>query len=140
MASLLTASITTDIDPFRDLALNACRMHQIDPDLVFADRCATACELNTQMAHHAHDLALQMAESAQRFWASSPAQPPGLTANNLTAGLQSSGFQRIAIQYTETGLNDGPIALARRPRSGKLRAEITAVKSAGQPHIESAPE
>lgn len=214
------------------IVLNACKIHHIEPDLVFADRCATACELNAQMAHHAqvhikiiqgditaldippvdvvvahsflpffdgvarqqvldtwfrlcrnegqllmsnvlksdeqewqtntspdaipqlkldliqraqaaghaHDLVMQMAESAQRFWSSSPAQPPGLTADNLTAGLHSAGFQHVAIQYTDAGLNDGPIALAKHTRKGKLRAEITAVKSAGQTHCEVTPD
>lgn len=41
-----------------------------------------------------------------------------------------SGFHRVSIQYTDSDLNDGPIALARHHRTGKLRAEITAVKAA----------
>lgn len=35
------------------IALKACRSAGFEPDIVFADRCATACELNARMAMHA---------------------------------------------------------------------------------------
>jgi ubiquinone/menaquinone biosynthesis C-methylase UbiE len=35
------------------IALKACRSAGFEPDIVFADRCASACELNARMAKHA---------------------------------------------------------------------------------------
>jgi ubiquinone/menaquinone biosynthesis C-methylase UbiE len=35
------------------IALKACRTAGFEPDIVFADRCATACEVNARMAMHA---------------------------------------------------------------------------------------
>ena len=36
------------------IVLNACRAAGVEPDIVFADRCATACELNARMADAVH--------------------------------------------------------------------------------------
>jgi len=74
------------------------------------------------------EVAHEMVESAQRFWRMSPGRPPGLTENNLRAGLERAGFDDIAIQYSDVGVNDGPIAMVRERLEGRARAEVRAVK------------
>jgi len=202
------------------IVLNAYRAVGVEPDIVFADRCATACEINARFANAkgakmqivvgdlcdldivpvdavvAHsflpffegekrqavldawyrntrmggdvlisnvlkcseadwvtqkrsdailerseklrqsavtagypvEVAVDMVGSAQRFWRMSPSRPPGLTENNLRAGLERAGFDDITIQYSDAGVNDGPIAMVRERLEGRARAEIRAVK------------
>lgn len=202
------------------MVLKVCRAVGVEPDIVFTDRCATACELNARMAvatrariqvvqgdvcdldiapvdavvahsflhffegdkrqavldawhrncktgaralisnvlkanesdwmTHKSAQALQerseqflqcakgagyplavaqeMVQSAEKFWRISPGRPPGLTESNLREGLELAGFGAISIQYSDAGVNNGPMAMVRTRLDGKARAEICAVK------------
>jgi len=202
------------------IVLKACRTAGFEPDIVFADLCATACELNAHMARSAQakiqvvegdicDLDIapcdavvahsflhffggqkrqavldawykncklggkiltstalkasesdwmshkskealeersikflqgardagypmavcqEMVLSAESFWRQSPGQPPGLTKANLQAGLERAGFDEIFIRYSDSGANDGPMAMVNVQFDGKARAEVSAVK------------
>lgn len=99
-------------------------------DIEAIDRRGAQLEQAALAAGHAPDVASEMAQTAGRLWRSVPTRPPGLTEANLRAGLERAGFGMIRIQSSEHGLFDGPLSMVNQ-RSGRRRAEISAVRLAG---------
>lgn len=73
-------------------------------------------------------LAQEMVKVAEQFWRLSPSRPPGLTEKNLRHGLETAGFISVEINYSDAGVNEGPMAMVRTKLDGKARAEIMALK------------
>lgn len=68
--------------------------------------------------------AAQIAETAARFWATSPGQAPALTEASLRAAFGRAGLQVLAVDRRPLEEARGPIALTTREGSRRRRAEV----------------
>lgn len=70
--------------------------------------------------------AAEIAETAARFWATSPGQAPALTEANLRDAFGRAGLEVLAIDRLPFEEARGPIALTTREGSRRRRAEVLA--------------
>jgi SAM-dependent methyltransferase len=72
--------------------------------------------------------ASEMAETAARFWATSPGKSPALTEANVRRDFADAGLDVVSIGVHSLDGARGPMALTTRETSRRERAEIVAVR------------
>lgn len=73
--------------------------------------------------------AAQVAQTAARFWATSPGKSPALTEANVRHEFRAVGLDVRSVEREPLGATRGPLALTTRETSRRQRAEIVAVRS-----------
>lgn len=86
-------------------------------------------ELAAKNAGFESSAAIEIAETAARFWQSSPSRPPAITAANLRTSLEQAGFCVQSILSANVAPVSGPMAMVRASTTTRARAEIIACKA-----------